>query len=101
MIPVQIKIKEKNYLFIKWNDDTETSIKLANLRKNCTCAFCVSEKDNNGSKYIPIYSNEQLFIKDIQMIGSYAIGIVWADKHNTGIYDFNYLKKISDLSKQN
>ncbi len=101
MIPVQIKIKEKNYLFIKWNDDTETSIKLANLRKNCPCAVCVSEKDNNGYKYIPIYSNEQLFIKDIQMIGSYAIGIVWADKHNTGIYDFNYLKKISDLSKQN
>ena len=100
MIQVQIKIKEKNFLYIKWNDDTETSIKLANLRKNCPCAVCVSEKDNN-SKYIPIYSIEQLSIKDIQMIGSYAIGIVWADKHNTGIYDFNYLKKISDLKNHN
>ena len=99
MIPVQIKIKEKNYLYIKWNDDSESSIKLANLRKNCPCAICVSEREDNGSKYIPIYSDDQMFIKEIQMVGSYAIGIVWADEHNTGIYDFNLLKKISDLHK--
>ncbi len=99
MVPVQIKIKEKNYLFIEWNDGTETSIKLANLRKNCPCAVCISEKNKYGSKYIPIYSGEQLSVKNIQMIGSYAIGIEWADNHNTGIYDFTYLKKISDLSK--
>jgi len=99
MFPVQIKIKEKNYLFIKWNNGIESSIKLSNLRKNCPCAVCISERDNNSSKYIPIYSSEQLSVKDIRVVGSYAIGVVWADDHNTGIYDFNYLKKISELNQ--
>ncbi|MEW6702254.1 MAG: DUF971 domain-containing protein [Bacteroidota bacterium] len=96
MIPVQIKVVDKKYLFVKWNDESETQIKLANLRRDCPCAVCATERTERGEKYIPIYSDLQLTIKNIHTVGSYAIGIVWSDDHNTGIYDFDYLKKISN-----
>jgi DUF971 family protein len=96
MFPSEIKVKEKKYLYILWNDTIETWIKLANLRINCPCAVCTNERENQGSKYIPIYSNVQLMVNSIKLVGSYAIAISWSDDHNTGIYDFNYLKKLSD-----
>lgn len=95
MMPLQIKVVDKKYLYIKFDDGTDISIKLVNLRRDCPCAICDSERDERGSKYIPIYSNEQLKIKNIHMIGNYAIGIDWTDEHNTGIYDFAILKKMA------
>jgi DUF971 family protein len=96
MFPLEIKVKEKKYLYIKWNDGTETWIKLANLRINCPCAVCSAERQNQGNKYIPIYSDTQLNIRTIEIVGSYAVAISWSDDHNTGIFDFNYLKNLSD-----
>ena len=97
MFPSEIKVLEKTYLYIAWNNGTESKIKLANLRMNCPCAICTTEKENQSSKYIPIYSELQLKVKSIEVVGNYALGISWADEHNTGIYDFNYLKKLADL----
>ncbi|MFA3781995.1 DUF971 domain-containing protein [Melioribacteraceae bacterium 4301-Me] len=96
MLPVQIKVIEKKYLHIKWDDNTESKIKLANLRKYCPCANCTGEKENQSLSYIPIYSNEQLTITSINIVGNYALNIIWKDGHNTGIYEFNFLKNISD-----
>jgi DUF971 family protein len=95
MRPVQIKIVNK-HLFIKWNDASESMIKLANLRRNCPCALCISEREEQGNSYIPIYSEEQLAIKDIQLVGKYAVSVWWKDDHNTGIYVFEHLTKLSE-----
>jgi DUF971 family protein len=96
MIPTQIKVVYNN-LLIKWNDNSKSEIKLANLRRNCPCSVCAAERDMQGDKYIPLYTEDQLKIKSISAVGNYAVGIVWADDHNTGIYDFGFLKKISYL----
>jgi DUF971 family protein len=92
MMPIQIKVKEQ-HLFIKWDDKTESLIKLANLRRECPCAVCEAERKEQSDSYIPIYSGEQLHIQSIQTVGNYAIGINWEDNHNTGIYTFDHLKK--------
>lgn len=97
MIPTQVKIVENGNIRIKWEDNSESIIKSANLRRYCPCSICNAERDGQGSKYIPIYADIQLKIKDIIAVGNYALGITWADNHNTGIYDFSYLKKLSDL----
>jgi len=95
MMPLEIKVVDNMYLYIKWDDGNNISIKLVNLRRDCPCAICNSEQEQKGSKYIPIFSGEQLKIKNIYLIGNYAIGIDWADGHNTGIYDFAILKKMA------
>jgi DUF971 family protein len=95
MVPAQIKVKQNNYLYIKWDDSSTTEVKIANLRRNCPCAICSADREQQGEKYIPIYTDAQLKIENIKMIGSYAIGVIWSDEHNTGIYDYNYLRKLS------
>jgi DUF971 family protein len=98
MQPVSIKLLEKR-LQIVWNDNSESLIKLANLRRFCPCAACASAKGEQSKSYIPIYSDQELAIKNIQPIGNYAIGIIWADDHNTGIYDYAYLKQLAEQLK--
>ncbi len=95
MTPTQIKIKDR-HLLIKWDDSTDTKIKLVNLRRNCPCALCASEREEQSSSYIPIYTDEQLSVKEINLVGNYAVGIGWKDSHNTGIYVFAQLKRLSE-----
>jgi len=97
MIPVQIKVIDKKKLFIKWDDNTESEIGLEKLRKRCPCATCLTEREKQNKSYIPILQDKEVKISDINQVGSYAIGIVWKDGHNTGIYEFPFLKKIADL----
>lgn len=95
MLPTSIKSADKEFLQIEWNDDDVSKIKLSTLRLSCPCAVCESEKENRSQKYIPIFSKDELTITDIKIIGNYALGITWKDGHNSGIYEFDYLKKIS------
>lgn len=89
--PVKIQVKEGKFLEITWNDNEISKIKLSNLRNNCPCAFCNVERSERSSTYIPLYSGEQLKIKDMKIAGYYALSVAWKDGHNTGIYEFNQL----------
>jgi DUF971 family protein len=101
MIPLEVKVKEGKVLFLKWSDQSESNIKIVNMRWNCPCAICVADKEQRGNKYIPIYNSIELKIKSIIPIGNYAIAIEWEDQHNTGIYDYAYLRQLSELSTHN
>lgn len=96
MNPVKLSVTDKKFLDVKWDDDTEDRIKLANLRMKCPCAACSAERETQGKSYIPIYSDEQLTIREIKIVGNYAVAIIWKDGHDTGNYEYNYLKKISN-----
>lgn len=97
LFPKQIKLSEsKDKLLISWNDNTNQVITLLKLRKLCPCATCLAEKESQSPTYIPFYSENQIKINSINQVGSYAITIVWQDGHNTGIYEFPYLRMIAD-----
>jgi DUF971 family protein len=93
MQPLKISIKDKRYLHILWEDKSESMLLLANLRKSCPCATCVSEREKRASSYIPLLSSVELTIKDIQPIGTYALQLYWQDGHSTGIYTYDKLKE--------
>ncbi len=95
MLPVQIKIAEKKNLKIKWDDGSDSLIEIKKLRKLCPCATCVTEREKQGKFYIPIVSGDQAYIKNIEQVGNYAIGITWKDGHSTGIYEYSFLRKLS------
>lgn len=87
-----------NELAIKWQDGSENFISLEVLRRCCPCAGCQGETDIMGN----VYKNpeRQLTPSAFQMVrfssvGGYAIQPVWADGHATGIYSFDYLKKVA------
>jgi len=100
----QIKIEDKIRLFIRWDDESESRIDLKYLRDECPCATCKGEtillKTYKPSKP-PIVNPEMYKIKDIQPVGGYAVQITWKDRHNTGIYSWEYLKELDKDQSDN
>lgn len=82
-------------LAIKWPDGSESYIALDKLRQACPCAGCKGEADIMGNLYKgpdrPL-SGLSFELRDLVMVGTYAVQPVWGDGHNTGIYSFEYLK---------
>ena len=99
MHPVKIISKNKFGLLIKWSDNSETEIPSKLLRRKCPCATCLAERERQGTKYIPLYSNQEITIKKISIVGNYAITISWNDGHNTGIYEFSYLLQLASSNE--
>jgi len=95
MNPVRVKMNDKQDLLIKWDDKSETSISIRFLRKNCPCATCVAERAKQGKFYIPLLEPNQILISEIKIVGNYALSITWGDGHNTGIYEYSFLKNFS------
>ncbi len=44
-----------------------------------------------------VYRGDEVTVVDISVVGSYAVSIEWKDGHNTGMYEFQYLKE--DIEK--
>jgi DUF971 family protein len=85
-------------LAVKWDDGGESFIALEKLRRACPCAGCKGETDIMGN----VYNNpeQKLLSAAFQLVrfesvGGYAIQPVWADGHATGIFSFDYLKRVA------
>jgi DUF971 family protein len=89
-----------NELAIQWNDGVESYLDLQLLRRACPCASCGGEPDvlGNiiGSRRGGIsYSENSFELAEFQIVGGYAIQPRWGDGHSTGIYSFQYLRRLS------
>jgi DUF971 family protein len=86
-----------NELAIRWNDGTESYLDLQFLRRACPCAACGGEPDVLGNVIRPevSYSGNSFDLAGFQIVGGYALQPVWADGHNTGIYSFQYLRRLA------
>src|SRR5207244_10892555 len=76
-------------LAIKWDDGTESFIRLETLRRSCPCAGCKGETDVMGNVYKnpPKPLSPRAFeLMRIANVGGYAIQPIWADGHASGIY---------------
>ena len=84
-------------LAIQWNDNTESYLNLEVLRRACPCAACGGEPDVLGNILRPnvTYSAESFVLKKFNIIGSYALQLHWVDGHNTGIYGFQYVRRLA------
>ncbi|HJT46133.1 MAG TPA: DUF971 domain-containing protein [Chthoniobacterales bacterium] len=84
-------------LAISWNDGSESYLDLQFLRRACPCAACGGEPDVLGSIIRPevSYSENSFELAGFQIVGGYAVQPTWRDGHNTGIYSFQYLRRIA------
>ncbi|MFC5051642.1 DUF971 domain-containing protein [Rubritalea spongiae] len=85
-------------LAIAWSDGLENYIKHEELRKACPCANCQGEPDALGRVVKPpVHYNEKSFqLVRFENIGGYAVQFHWADGHGTGIYSYEYLRKLGE-----
>lgn len=88
-----------NELAIQWNDGTESYLDLQFLRRACPCAACGGEPDVLGNVLRPhlSYSENSFELAGFQIVGGYALQPRWQDGHETGLYSFQYLRRLSEL----
>ncbi len=84
-------------LALRWGDGVETIIDFATLRRACPCATCGGEPDVLGRVDRPhvIYHDESFRLKRWLHVGGYALQFFWADGHSTGIYSFDFLRRLA------
>jgi DUF971 family protein len=85
-----------NELAIQWNDGEESYLPLEFLRRACPCAACGGEPDVLGKVLRPEinYSNDSFTLAGFGLVGGYALQPRWCDGHNTGLYPFQYLRRL-------
>lgn len=92
--PVQIIEESDSAISITWSDDTETHYTAAQLRRLCPCAGCVNEW--TGQQILKAESvPDDLVFDHISIVGRYALNFHFSDSHDTGIFSFEYLRKLS------
>jgi DUF971 family protein len=88
-----------NEIAIKWDDGGESFIGLEKLRRACPCAGCKGEVDVMGNLHkgpdIPITAKAVELVR-VDRVGGYAIQPVWADGHNSGLFSFDYQRRVAD-----
>jgi DUF971 family protein len=84
-------------LAIVWSDGVESYIKLETLRRYCPCAGCGGEPDVLGHVAEPeVTLTESSFrLRNHQLVGGYAWQPTWQDGHGTGIYSFDFLRRLA------
>tara|TARA_Y100001949_G_C15703549_1_gene207763 strand:+ start:84 stop:419 length:336 start_codon:yes stop_codon:yes gene_type:complete len=88
-------------LVIKWEDEEESYIPFETLRNNCPCAECKGETDALGNLYMgqgEPKSDAGKNLLSVKPVGYYALQLTWGDGHDSGIYRFELLKELGDLS---
>jgi DUF971 family protein len=82
-------------LRVRWKDGVTSEIAPRELRLMCPCAGCVDEM--TGVRTLrPEAVDEAVYPTSIHYVGRYALQFVWSDGHSTGIYTFEYLRRLAD-----
>ena len=97
--PESVDLGEKGELVIVWTGGQRVAIPPLQLRDQCPCAGCIEE--GTGRKILDT-SQIPADIRPLQVsgVGNYALKIHWSDGHDTGIYTWQTLRRISGLAPE-
>lgn len=86
-------------LALAFADGDELYLPLDLLRRACPCASCQGEPDALGRVQRPVQhiGPRGFELLRTERVGGYALQLYWADGHSTGIYSFDYLRKLAHL----
>lgn len=80
-------------LEVTWAPGDVATYPLRALRGECHCAACVDER--TGRRILDRASiPEDLTIRDMSLVGRYAVQFTWSDGHDTGLYTWEHLRAI-------
>ena len=107
--PTEIRRMGSEGIAICWQDGLRSSLSSLTLRQHCPSAISQAkrgdtshEKPLHGKrksgllKVVESSKEEELQLLKVWPVGNYAIGLEWADGHNTGIYTFQLLRELSE-----
>ncbi len=91
--------KTEGFLEISWSDDAVCRYPLSELREACPCVECRGGHQYMGRQYDPddilkLTPKRTYTIQTIEKVGNYAVLPTWDDGHHTGIYTWDYLRRL-------
>jgi DUF971 family protein len=100
---VRVLLSEGKGLEIDWVDGHKSAWSFAWLRDACPCATCVEERKLEGRKpgqpkprptaVLPMYTPPAK-PASAHAVGRYALQFNWQDGHTSGIYSWEYLRRV-------
>jgi DUF971 family protein len=100
MNPKKIYRAQPDQLMIEWDDGHRGAYRLQELRRHCPCAACSHESEGSRTgELLPVLTPGKNELRSIVPVGSYALQLEWGDGHRTGIYAFEFLRKICDCDE--
>jgi DUF971 family protein len=100
---VRVKKSEGTGVEIDWKDGHRSAWSFAWLRNACPCATCHEERDKTGRPAgVPKPKAQALLMMyeepprpvEVTPVGKYAIKFKWNDGHESGIYSWEYLRRV-------
>jgi DUF971 family protein len=88
-----------NEIALIWDDGAEHYLSMERLRAWSPSAENTGEQDLVGRVYGGTDQKEfpGVTVTGWQIVGSYALQMTFSDGHCTGIYTFDYLRKLGEL----
>jgi ATP-binding protein involved in chromosome partitioning len=81
-------------LHVEWTTGAaEVFYPARELRLACPCAMCVDEMSGRPLLQ-PASVPDDIRPLSIALVGTYGLRIAWSDGHGTGIYTFDYLRRM-------
>ncbi|MEO8512247.1 MAG: DUF971 domain-containing protein [Ignavibacteria bacterium] len=94
----QFKRNPDNSSFhISFDDGLESDLSAEKLRNNCPCAECSGEEvllykfSSQNKKEL---TESSFLLEKAEIVGNYAIQLYWKDGHNTGLYNWDFLREL-------
>lgn len=86
-------------LALSFADGQEAYLPLPMLRRACPCAVCQGEPDALGRVVRPkVEHGPRAFeLNRFDTVGGYALQLFWSDGHSSGIYTYDYLRRLSAI----
>lgn len=88
---------DQRALTMTWSDGSTTVVDARKLRQYCPCAGCVEEWSGKRTFEVETIPVETKII-EVQGVGNYALMFTFGDLHNTGIFQWEYLRDLSNVA---
>ena len=91
--PTRLFLTPDGQLGIDWSDGLRRLYAVGELRLNCPCAMCQTQRsDPSGST--SVQADPEIAIASMDPVGSYGYKIRFSDGHDTGIFTIELLRKL-------
>ena len=91
-IPVEVDVanhRAERKVRFRWEDGHEAKYPYEYLRGHCPCASCQGHFEPQKFNLVRGAS-----LGRVELVGNYAFNLIWADGHDTGIYQFRRLRDL-------
>jgi DUF971 family protein len=94
---IEVHIPDRT-MTIQWGDGHCSVYPFDLLRKECPCAVCREARQATTNDPFNVVTSSvrpgEVTVTGAEQVGRYAVRFEWNDRHDTGIYSYEYLREI-------